>query len=57
MDMEDKIDQLMERVEQLAARLENIEYVLGVSSAEPLTSVNIDALNDRLVELETAWLG
>ena len=56
MDMEDKIDQLTERVEQLAARLENIEYVLGVSSAEPLTSVNIDALNDRLVELETAWL-
>jgi hypothetical protein len=56
MDIEARLDEVIERVEALATRLENIEFVLGVTptSADPLLSVNLDEIRDRLTVLEMA---
>jgi len=56
MDMEDKIDMLTERVEQFAARLENIEFTLGIrpTSLQPLSSCALDEIRGRLTALEMA---
>lgn len=53
------IDSLLRRMDALEGRVENIEYALGMNphGSQRLESETVHRLEDRLLELETKWLG
>lgn len=52
----DAMDELTARLERIEGRLDNIEFVLGISpmSANPLHAENVDELRDRIRVIELA---